>query len=170
MNPLKRRSCILPVAVVMACGGAGMRATGQDAGQGGGGVSSGGAGGVVGTGGMPMDLQDSAPSEGGHFGSALDATVVDFSCDQSKLWDEVVVSANLIFHAVYCSEIPDPGPDSGIYDGGYVVFDGEGEVIDNTVFGDNQSVKQAWLDSVADNRWPCLAGARIPFACGWSAF
>ena len=117
-----------------------------------------------------MDLQGSAPSQGGSLGPDLDATVVDSSCDQSKLWDEVVDSANLMFHAVYCSEIPDPGPDGGIYDGGYVVFDGEGQVIDNTVFGDSESVKQAWLHSVADNRWPCLAGERIPFACGWSTF
>ena len=128
-----------------------MRATGRDAGQGGGGVSSGGAGGVVDTGGMAMDVQGSAPAQGGSLGSDLDATVVDSSCDQSKLWDEIVESANLMFHAVYCSEIPDPGPDGGIYDGGYVVFDGEGQVIDNTVFGDSESVKQAWLHAVADN-------------------
>jgi hypothetical protein len=170
MKSFKPRSGILAIAVVVACGGAGMRATGRDAGQGGGGVSSGGAGGVVDTGGMAMDVQGSAPAQGGSLGSDLDATVVDSSCDQSKLWDEIVESANLMFHAVYCGEIPDPRPDGGIYDGGYVVFDGDGRVIDNTVFGDSESIKQAWLDSLADYRWSCLAGKRIPFACGWTGF
>jgi hypothetical protein len=189
MKLIKRGSGILAIAVLMmACGGTGMRATGRDAGQGRGGVSSSGAGGIVGTGGITINLngdtsQGSLPSQGGSPGSDLDAAIVDTviqgcgcgfssdsSCDQSKLWDEVVKSANLMFHAVYCGEIPDPGPDGGIYDGGYVVFDGEGRVIDNTVFGDSDSIKQAWLDSVADYRWPCLAGDRIPFACGWSVF
>ena len=165
-----------------------MRATNRDAGQGGDGVSSSGAGGIVGTGGITINpsgaiAQGGTPSQGDSLGPALDSAVVDTgieicgcgfssisSCDQSKLWDEVVYSANLISHAVYCSEIPDPGPDSGIVDGGYIVLDGNGRVIDNTIFGVSDSVKQAWLDSLADYRWPCLAGERIPFACGWSVF
>jgi hypothetical protein len=188
MKLIKRISGILAAAFLMACGGNGMRATGRDAGQGGSGVSRSGAGGIVGTGGISANLsgdmsQGGVPSQGGSPGSDIGATVVDTvfeicgcgsssdsSCDQSKLWDEVAYSASLVFHDVYCGEIPDPGPDGGIYDGGYVVLDGEGRVIDNTIFGSADSRRQAWLDSLADYRWPCLAGERIPFACGWSVF
>jgi len=188
MKLLKRRSGILAIAVLVACGETGMRATNRDAGQGGDGVSSGGVGGIVGTGGITINpsgaiSQGGATSQGGSRGPALDSPVADTgveicgcgsssiaSCDQSKLWEEVVYSANLISHAVYCSEIPDPGPDSGIVDGGYIVLDGDGRVIDNTIFIVSDSVKQAWLDSLVDYRWPCMAGKSIPFYCGWSFF
>ncbi len=186
MKLIKRRSGILAIAVLAACGGSGMRTSGRDSGQGSDGVASSGAGGIPGTGGLAIGgalSQGGAPSQGGSSGQDFDAAVVDTgieicgcdsssvsSCDQSRLWDEVVNSANLMFHDVYCGEIPDPGPDSGIVDGGYIVLDGDGRVIDNTIFGVADSLKQAWLDSLAGYRWPCLAGERIPFACGWSVF
>jgi hypothetical protein len=187
MKLIKRRSGIFSIAVLVAsCGGTGMRATGRDSGQGSGGVSSSGAGGIAGTGGITIGgvlSQDGAPSQGGSSGPDFAAAVIDTvieicgctfssvsSCDQSKLWDEVVSSVNLISYAAYCNEIPDPGPDGSIADGGYVVLDGEGRVIDNTIFGSSDSMKQAWLDSLADYRWPCLASERIPFDCGWSVF
>jgi hypothetical protein len=75
-----------------------------------------------------------------------------------------------MFDDVYCNKIPDPGPDGSITDGGYVVLDGDGRVIDNTIFGSSYSMKQTWLDSLAGYRWPCLAGERITFDCGWSVF
>jgi hypothetical protein len=164
-----------------------MRATGRDAGQSGGGVSSGGVGGIFGAGGVTINLDGTmsgggAPSQGGSPGPDL-AAVVDTgieicgcsfnsvsSCDQSKLWDEVVQSANLVSHDIYCSESPDPLPDGSTSDAGYIVFDNEGRIIDNTIFGAADSLKQAWIDSLVDYRWPCLAAKSIPFYCGWSVF
>lgn len=187
MKLIKRRSGIFSIAVlVAACGGTGMRTAGRDSGQGSGGVSSTGAGGIAGMGGITTGgvlSQGGAPAQGGSSGRDFDAAAVDTGieicgcgstsvslCNQSKLWDAVVNSAGLMFHDVYCNEIPDPGPDASITDWGYAVLDGDGRVIDNTIFGSSDSMKQAWLDSLAGHRWPCLAGKRIPFACGWSVF
>jgi hypothetical protein len=50
------------------------------------------------------------------------------------------------------------------------VVDGEGKVIDNSIPFDTPDKKQAWLDSLADYRWPCLAGQTIFFFCPWGEF
>jgi hypothetical protein len=47
----------------------------------------------------------------------------------------------------------------------YVVVDGEGKVIDNSIPFGTADGKQAWLDSLADYRWPCLAGQKLFFSC-----
>ena len=53
--------------------------------------------------------------------------------------------------------------DGGGYSG-QVVLDQEGRVIDNTGIDDAAS-RQAWLDSIADQRWPCLAGQVLQYLC-----
>jgi hypothetical protein len=46
---------------------------------------------------------------------------------------------------------------------GAVVIDDDGRVVDITgVIGDT---KQEWLDNLADQRWPCLAGRTIGYIC-----
>jgi hypothetical protein len=69
-----------------------------------------------------------------------------------------------------CEKSLDPIPDGGTADGGYIVLDGEGRVINNSIFGAAESSKQAWLDSLAYYRWPCLAGESISFACVWGTY
>jgi hypothetical protein len=46
---------------------------------------------------------------------------------------------------------------------GEIVFDSEGRVVDNT--GIPSDTKQTWLDKLADQRWPCLAGQTIQYSC-----
>jgi radical SAM superfamily enzyme YgiQ (UPF0313 family) len=51
-----------------------------------------------------------------------------------------------------------------------VVLDGEGRAINLLKLSDRQPVLtasslKAWLDSVANMRWPCLAGQEVAFAC-----
>jgi hypothetical protein len=46
---------------------------------------------------------------------------------------------------------------------GYIVVDNDGRVVDNT--GIPATSRQAWLDKLADQRWPCLAGQTIQYSC-----
>jgi hypothetical protein len=46
---------------------------------------------------------------------------------------------------------------------GAVVLDDEGRVVDVTGLTDER--KKRWLDDLADQRWPCLAGQTIGYAC-----
>ena len=46
---------------------------------------------------------------------------------------------------------------------GYVVFDGDGRLVDNTELPDRW--KQAWLDGSATMRWPCFAGETMQYMC-----
>ena len=58
---------------------------------------------------------------------------------------------------------PLPVPDGAVIDSNAfdVIVDSEGRVVDNTgLYG---TAKQAWLDSLADDRWPCLAGQTIQY-------
>jgi hypothetical protein len=188
MKLIKQLSSILAIAVLVACGGTGMRATSRDASQGGGGVLSSGAGGLAGTGGIGIILggdpsQGGAPSGGGGSGSDLNAVVLDggvticscgFSsnpaCDQSTLWNVVSQSAVSTLGDYICEASLGPITDGGTANGGYIVLDSEGRVIDNSVFAADEFAKQAWLDSLAYYRWPCLAGESIPFTCVWGTF
>jgi hypothetical protein len=81
----------------------------------------------------------------------------------STLWDQVGSSAILTLGDHLCERSLKP-------DTGHIVLDGEGRVIDNTIFAPAESSKQAWLDSLADYRWPCLAGESIPFTCVWGTY
>ncbi len=186
MKLIQRRSCILAIAVLEACGGSGMRAPGRDGGQGGVGVPSSGAGGVADTDGPINNLggdssQGGMASNGGSSGSTLDGPTIDagiaicgcgsssnFSCDQSTLRNVLNSSAVQTGYGHDCTEIP--APDSDTVSAVYVVVDGEGKVIDNSIPFDTPDKKQAWLDSLADYRWPCLAGQTIFFFCPWGEF
>lgn len=46
---------------------------------------------------------------------------------------------------------------------GAVVIDEEGRVVDVT--GREGEAKQRWLDEMADQRWPCLAGQTVGYQC-----
>ena len=181
MNLFKRRSGILAIAVLLACGGTGMRATGRDGGQGGVGIPGSGAGGIADTDGPTSNhggtlSQGGTASKGGSSGSTLNAPTIDaaiaicgcgsssnFSCDRSTLWNVLNSAAVLTGYGNDCTEIPTPDPNT--VSAVYVVVDGEGKVIDNSIPFGTANEKQAWLASLADYRWPCLAGQKIFFSC-----
>jgi hypothetical protein len=79
----------------------------------------------------------------------------DASCDMGRLWQEISDAAGVIG---YCFQTSDSGSAWG-----YVVLDNNGRVMDNTRLYGQQ--KQGWLDSLAHDRWPCLAGQTVPYAC-----
>ncbi len=82
-------------------------------------------------------------------------------CDTYALWHAIEVGAV----GVGTCQRQDP-PATGMTASprqGTVVFDHEGRIIDNT--GLHGFDKQYWLDSVADERWPCLADQTIGYTC-----
>ena len=91
--------------------------------------------------------------------SAADAT--DAACDTGKLWNALADAALGVARLGSCAPAT-----IGTSAEGEIVLDSEGRVIDNT--GQRYratSSKQAWLDSLANDRWPCLAGQTIPYQC-----
>jgi hypothetical protein len=79
----------------------------------------------------------------------------DAQCDTTALWGEVTKSE----YQDRCR--PDPSLPEG---SPQIVVDDTGRVVDNTGITDAQT-KQAWLDSLAQSRWPCLAGQSIRYQC-----
>jgi hypothetical protein len=53
----------------------------------------------------------------------------------------------------------------GHVDEGEIVLDSDGLVIDNTGYYLDAADKQVWLNSVADDRWPCLADQSLRYSC-----
>ena len=127
-------------------GGLGSGGTAGSSGSGSGGVTAQGGGATTGE----------AP-DGGGTGAHSDA-----SCDIAAFW-EIVKSATCGGGAssCICYSTPDGGTALGV-----ITLDGSGRIVDNSrVRGAN---KDAWLASLADRRWPCLAGQAVAFSC--SAF
>jgi hypothetical protein len=82
-------------------------------------------------------------------------------CDPATLWRAIGAPGGFLV----CRAAPPnldptqkPGPGRGA-----VVLDADGRVIDNT--GLDGATKQAWLDELAAQRWPCLAGQTLGYAC-----
>ena len=81
----------------------------------------------------------------------------DTVCDTDKLWQ--AVSENRV-GGDYCE--PVQPPEQGYW--GTVFLDSTGRVV-NISDQLGNSVAQDWLDSVANDRWPCLAGQSIRYTC-----
>jgi hypothetical protein len=103
-------------------------------------------------------------SQGGSAGIARDGAVgdsvviypSDSSCDLDRLEDAATSGGGFVMCEMFVES-------SGLPLAGEVVLDADGRVIDNTrLFGAD---KQSWLDSLANERWPCLAGQTIPYYC-----
>lgn len=99
--------------------------------------------------------QQSCQTDGGQPGS------IDGGCDISVLTQEVSkVSGGLICHQ-----------SSSPADMAYaVVIDCNGQASELLVVTDQAPLlsgdaRQAWLDSLANDRWPCLAGQSVQFTC-----
>jgi hypothetical protein len=160
------------VGVLTGCGGPGLPVDGS---QGGGGVVSGGSGGAAtgGVGGSTGGGGGGVSSTGGtgvamggvtsraksadaaQAAGATDGPIPSPQCDIPRLWKAVADAAGMLEG---CFDTPDGGV---IY--GSLVIDGEGRVVDNTRFVGAR--KQAFLDSLVNERWPCLAGRTIPYTC-----
>ena len=167
---------------LVACGGSGLSASSRDASQGTGGVSLRGSGGSAGTGGVFISLSvggfSGSSSRAGNSGTNPGAVVIDAgiticvcdfaplpACDQSTLWWALKTAGGHTVGAM-CFPTQDPPLDGGDAIFGYVVLDGDGQVVDNTSFGPfEDQQKQGWLASLVDKRWPCFGGERIAYAC-----
>ena len=171
-------------AVLVACGGHDLHATGGDVGEGVGGVPIGGASGSGGTrtdgiggtrdagtsnSGGAADGTGGVTSQGDSAdmdqdGEAIDSAVVesvDSSCDVRGLWDAITRSAGVLGACEIFTDGRDPDP--GFRFIGQVVLDTDGRVTDNT--GLNGASKQSWLDGLASDRWLCLAGRTLTYYC-----
>ncbi len=177
---------LFAVAFVYAgCGERGLRSTGRDAAQGGSTSPSGGRGG---SGGTETGGVEDASSAGGAGASSTGETVVatggvafqggntsagqdggatdgetvatsDALCQLADFWDAIRQGRCSGDPFCFCYSSPADGRTSL----GVVYLDGEGRAVDNTgLYG---TWKQAWLDALANQRWPCLANQHISYSC-----
>jgi len=171
----------LASAMVLACCGRGGTLRIADAGgladvrlgSGGSGGDTSGAGGsrfgeggsgapdaLGGAGGARMD----ALAERGDEGDGEDASAsgdgglssIDGLCyvNGTQLWEDIQGGVGML-----CT----PTLDGGIA-WGWLVFDKDGRIVDNTGIYDEAS-RQEWISSLANYRWPCLAGQVLRYSC-----
>jgi hypothetical protein len=102
--------------------------------------------------------QDAADPKGDV--SAPDGSSTDATCNTDNLWSAVADAALGVARLGFCAR----AVTASTY--GQIVLDSTGRVVDNTgTTYQSTSSKQAWLDSLANDRWTCLAGQTIPYQC-----
>jgi hypothetical protein len=141
-------------------GGAGRNTGGVGASSAGGGaVGSSSSGTVFASGGVTAQ---GGSASGGQDGGAVDGETMastDALCDLDSLWTAIASK-----YSRSGTVPPECFPfEPGFGHGGDVILDGEGRLVDDTGYGGTD--KQAWLDGLANQRWPCLAGQTIPYSC-----
>ncbi len=146
-------------------GGIGGNAGSISSGPTGGSQGRGGAGGLVpeATGGSQGDgrMSDVLPDSGDAPIDMPMSTGRDAACNPAKVVADLLDGR---YTASVGSPVPCqclPASDSGVT--GSLIFDGEGRLIDDT--RDVAADKQAWLDSLANQHWPCVAGQTIQYQC-----
>ena len=130
--------------------------------------ASGGNGGTqvaLGTGGATSSTTTPGGDAGVASTDGASRAPTDAACQTGVLWDAISRGAGVIG---YCNPVAilDNGSliwgDAGSFRG-YVVLDDTGRVVDNSgLVGED---KQAWLDGLSNQRWPCLAGYTIVYSC-----
>jgi hypothetical protein len=119
--------------------------------------------------GATTDAAGGAPADGfAQAGSTCVCPIVfsgaggdDGSCDQAALWRAIGTAGGFL---VCRPASPELAPTEHLGPGrGAVVLDTDGRLIDNT--GLEGTTKQAWLDELANQRWPCLAGEILGYSC-----
>jgi len=146
----------LLLAVFTGCGG---RVTGDEAIVRGpptedGGASQGEGGGLVGVGGFPVLVGQGGTYASGQAGGATE------ECNEYSLWDAVTSSVGNSLG--WCEGAMCLLPHTYVV--GAVTLDAAGAVVANT--GPiPESVEGEWIDNIADQRWPCLAGQTIEYCC-----
>ena len=145
--------------------GGGTGGAGVGAGGGSGGSSSGGgASGAGGTGGAIGGATSQGGSAGGgQDGGATDGETItspDALCEPASFWNVIrsTICGPMPLSTCFCSPTPD-----GVIPLGVVEVDSDGHIVDNTMLSGTN--KQAWLDSLANQSWPCLAGQAVPYGC-----
>lgn len=178
-----RSTCaLLGLAILLGCAGNALRTHKDGAADG---VTGGTGGAINPTGGVPTSGAGGQSGGTGAFGGAtrtgstssvaVDAaaagTDASFdsagesmpSCGETDLWNAIGRGAQI--GAGNCQvSVPDYEPRVGIIRAvGYVVFDGDGRVVDNTAL--IGAGKQAWLDGLSPLRFPCRAGQTVQYMC-----
>jgi hypothetical protein len=169
---MESRLLIVAFAAMVACGGSSLGSEQGDAGRGDGEASNAEVAGVSaqnGDAGSAGEIsgRDGAQTPEVRVGAAFDAALLVCGCDytstlpcsESTLFDAVNKSASANSFDPGCGEAKNP--DTAV---GYVSFDDYGQITKNSIFHDD-SLEQAWLDSLADYRWPCLSKTQLFFTC-----
>jgi hypothetical protein len=178
----QRHLWVAATLLLFSCGGKSVETPASTAGSGsepmgdgGSAASSGGAPSASGAsgrtepavGGDPNDVGPYITIEaGGKIGAAgaadLGAGAPTMACESRLLMKAIVRGSVGGFGT--CQFAPPPGDGEKLDRArGAVVLDREGRVIDNT--GLNPTAKQAWLEELMDQRWPCLAGQTLGYTC-----
>ena len=119
-----------------------------------GGASQGEGGGLVGVGGFPVLVGQGGTYASGQAGGATE------ECNEYSLWDAVTSSVGNSLG--WCEGAMCLLPHTYVV--GAVTLDATGAVVANT--GPiPESVEGEWIDNIADQRWPCLAGQTIEYCC-----
>jgi hypothetical protein len=83
------------------------------------------------------------------------------TCDAAALWRAIGTAGGYL---ICLPASPDLEPTEKRGPGrGAVVLDDDGRVTDNT--GLDDAAKQAWLEQLAGQRWPCLASRTLGYSC-----
>ena len=124
-----------------------------------GGASGGSAGAVTNTG------SSGAARDGGGKVASLDITRTCGHDERGRLYDAIRRGVGPLYPRYpqldTCYMDPNFGRD------GTVVFNDQGQLVDTTIkyFDPYPSAKQVWLDSLMNERWPCLAGYTVWVRC-----
>jgi hypothetical protein len=91
---------------------------------------------------------------------------LDALCDPQSIWQAVSAGLPVTEGGCYLTPTDSAGKFIGNnYIWGNIVIDSEGRVMDNTGYYLSAEQRQSWLDSVANDRWPCLAGQTLAYSC-----
>ena len=156
MNDRLHQTVLMAALVFLTgCGGHSAHQGAGGAGGSGAGESGAGGSGVSPDSGVHQDAADASGDLSPSDGSSTDAL-----CDTDSLWSAVADAALGVARLGFCA----PAGTASPY--GQIALDSTGRVVDNTgTTYQSTSSKQAWLDSLANDRWPCLAGQTIPYQC-----
>ena len=123
-----------------------------------GGDSEGAGGMLIGVGGFPL-IGGQGGSTGGIGGMAGQAGGATEECEVSEFWYRAKGPVGYVLgqcNPEICT----------IFDQtvlGSVTFDAAGAVVSNTALSDAD--EEAWIEEMADRRWPCLAGETLEYCC-----
>ena len=155
-SPIAAHLLALLLGALTGCGG---RVTGDEATvdgppTGNGGASEGEGGMLVGVGGFPVLVGQGGTYASGQAGAATE------ECNEYGLWYAVTMSVG--YALGWCSGGTCLRPYT-THVVGAVTLDAFGTVVGNT--GPLLESEEAWIDEMADQRWPCLAGQTIEYCC-----
>ena len=115
--------------------------------------------------GQAISVPDARLADSGA-GDTGSKAALDAMCDPQSIWQAVSAGLPVTDGGCYLTPTDSAGHFIGInYIWGNIVLDSEGRVTDNTGYYLSAEQRQAWLDSVANDRWPCLADQTLVYSC-----